>query len=252
MRKYFSLYKPLLITAIANKYTFVFNIIFPIITFIYSNFNIMFSNIFISKEKIIEDTSYYFAYIIFTTILNSIILQLVYYRENDHYKFLFFLTKSKWTLLISILSVQVTILLIEILLFDLVVMFIVHRFLLFFIFSSLISTIILIIPVFLLLSLLLVFKIKVETISICTIAFIFIGFSIVNIRVKGMFLNLILLFNPIKYLSIGFEQIGYFFGHSMRFSHIYTSQIILITILYLLIGIYSISRYAIRSISERG
>ncbi|MBA1435083.1 hypothetical protein [Bombilactobacillus bombi] len=245
MMRLFSLYKTLMRDTLSNKAVFMFNIIFPIGMFIYNNFQLLFNKASISPRTILLGVSYYFSYIVFVTILNLIIYPLVVYRETGYYKFLCFLTKSKLTLLFSNLAVQFSILVVELLLFDLAVMLVVHRALFFLLEATLLTAVLFTLPVTLISCIFLVLRLKPQSLSALIMILVFAAFALLNISSDNIFINTIFLFNPVKYLAAGFQL----FTHHISLSKII--PLIVVTIIYLLVGIGCISRYNIQPILER-
>ncbi|MEB3363389.1 hypothetical protein SDC49_05490 [Lactobacillus sp. R2/2] len=80
----------------------------------------MINNYTVSKSKLISGSAYYFAYIALTTVLNSVILAMVEYRDYGYYKVIYMVTNSKYLVLISQFLSQWTFLIIELFLFNLI------------------------------------------------------------------------------------------------------------------------------------
>lgn len=249
MKKFFSLYKPLLIDTLSNKFVFIFNIVLPIGMFIISNSYLLLRTTNLSKTQIISGVSYYFSYIVFISVLNLMILPLIVYRESGYYKFLYFLTKSKWTLIISNLFVQFTFIILELLIFNIVVMIITHTLLWSLLLETELAALLLTVPVVLGSCVLLNFRIRIESASIVISFFIFLSFSIATLSSKNFIFDSLLLLNPIKYLSIGFNTISQLpSGISINT----LLELLFVTIIYLVIGITSVAKYNIRPLIDRG
>lgn len=250
MSKFLALYKVFMIDTLNNKFAFVFNLLLPTVYFLYSNWKLIFNPVDISEKQILSGLEIYWAYIIFTTILNMVIFPTVFQRESGYYKEFYFIVGSKWKIFLANIVVQATVLMLEIIIFDLIVTLIVRSWSWTFFTGGILSALLLMIPITLISSLFLAFRIKLQSISIIITITMFASFSLTSLSVHNWLGNLLLLLNPIQYLITGSHAVSSLLGGDLDGSQIIT-QIIIVTLIYILLGIWSLSRFDIKPILNR-
>lgn len=250
MSKFLALYKVFMIDTLNNKFAFVFNLLLPTGYFLYSNWKLIFNPVDISESQILSGLEIYWAYIIFTTILNMVIFPTVFQRESGYYKEFYFIIGSKWKIFLANFVVQATVLMLEIIIFDLIVTLVVRSWSWTFFLGGILSALFFMIPVTLISSLFLTFRIKLQSISVIITITIFVSFSLVNISVHNWLGNLILLLNPIQYLIAGSHAVSSFLGGNLDGFQV-IMQVTIVTLIYIMLGIWSLSRFDIKPILNR-
>lgn len=250
-KKFYSLYKIFLINSFSNKVALMFNIIFPVIYFAISNVPVLTNNYTISKNQLIDGSAYYFSYIALTTILNSVILAMIEYREYGYYKIIYMLSNSKYLILISQFLSQLTFLLIELFLFNLIttLFFKSFAYLGYLLLTTIIAATVLILPLTMGFYFLLTVKFKLQTYSIVITLIIFASFMLLTFETKNKVLNLLLLCTPIKYLMTGYEVIMQFLFYKVDLNTLF--NLLIVILFYALLGIIFIVKQNISTIFEK-
>lgn len=249
MKKFLALYKVFLIDAFNDKFAFIYNLLFPAGFFLFSNWNRLFGTAkTLTSSQIMDHLLYYWAYIVFTTVLNSIIFVLINQRETGYFKSLYFIAGSRRILLLTELAVQGTVLLAEIFCFDLVAFLVFHTFAASVLFGSLFAALLMLIPVTMFTTIFLVLRIKTQSMVVISTVTVFAAFSLVAVDASNVVGKFLLAMNPIQYLAQGFVLLGTFF-HSNGGAPI--MQFLIITLIYLAIGIWCLSKFDVNPIVDR-
>lgn len=250
-KKFYSLYKIFLINSFSNKIALMFNIIFPVIYFAISNAAVLTNNYTVSKNQLISGSAYYFSYIALTTILNSVILAMIEYRDYGYYKIIYMVSNSKYLVLISQFLSQWTFLIVELFLFNLITTLFFRSFayLGYLLVTTTIAAIVLVLPLTMGLYLLLTVKLKLQTYSIVNTLIVFGSFMLVTVETKNNLLNLLLLCTPIKYLMTGYEVIMQFLFYKVNLNALI--NLLIVIVFYVLLGIIFIAKQNISTIFEK-
>ncbi|RMC42137.1 hypothetical protein F5ESL0233_02195 [Lactobacillus sp. ESL0233] len=250
-KRFYSLYKIFLINSFSNKIALMFNIIFPVIYFAISNAAVLTSNYTVSKNQLISGSAYYFSYIALTTILNSVILAMIEYRDYGYYKIIYMVSNSKYLVLISQFLSQWTFLIVELFLFNLITTLFFRSFayLGYLLVTTTIAAIVLVLPLTMGLYFLLTVKLKLQTYSIVNTLIVFGSFMLVTVETKNNLLNLLLLCTPIKYLMTGYEVIMQFLFYKVNLNALI--NLLIVIVFYVLLGIIFIAKQNISTIFEK-
>ncbi len=247
MKDITTLFKVYMIDALSNKFAFVYNLLIPIVYFIYQNRHIALQNFNTTTFKVV---SYFWAYIIVVTILNNVIVGLIADRERGFYKQMLFIAGSKLKIMLSVFSVQLMVILIEITLFDIVVMLFVKSFSLHLILAGLLTVLITALPIALGTSLLFMFKFKLESVTIILSLLIFGMLFFMNIPNGQRLEGLITLINPASYVA----TVGYQIQTLLISSPIHLIVwlgLAVMTLLYAIIGKFAIAKFSPQSVITR-
>ncbi|GMA07503.1 hypothetical protein GCM10025886_06540 [Tetragenococcus halophilus subsp. flandriensis] len=250
MGKMKALYKVFMVNSLSNKFAFIYNLLLPVLAFIYSNWQHFFHPVEMTEQQLFSGLGLFWAYIILVTLLNMVIVPTLMQRESGYYKGLYFITGSKWQVFFANFAVQVTILFFEMVLFNFVVMLILRTWSWGILLGGIASVFLLTIPVTLISSLFLTIKIKLESVTIVETATLFVLFFLAGISGHNALENFLLLLNPIKYLSQGAYHISMLFVGEMAGLPIIFS-LIAITFVYLFIGSWSLAKFDIQPVLER-
>ncbi|RHW49026.1 hypothetical protein [Lactobacillus bombicola] len=250
-KRFYSLYKIFLINSFSNKIALMFNIIFPVIYFAISNAAVLTNNYTVSKNQLISGSAYYFSYIALTTILNSVILAMIEYRDYGYYKIIYMVSNSKYLVLISQFLSQWTFLIVELFLFNLITTLFFRSFayLGYLLVTTTIAAIVLVLPLTMGLYFLLTVKLKLQTYSIVNTLIVFGSFMLVTVETKNNLLNLLLLCTPIKYLMTGYEVIMQFLFYKVNLNALI--NLLIVIVFYVLLGIIFIAKQNISTIFEK-
>ncbi|RMC46113.1 hypothetical protein F5ESL0230_02330 [Lactobacillus sp. ESL0230] len=250
-KRFYSLYKIFLINSFSNKISLMFNIIFPVIYFAISNDAVFTSNYTVSKNQLISGSAYYFSCIALTTILNSVILAMIEYRDYGYYKIIYMVSNSKYLVLISQFLSQWTFLIVELFLFNLIttLFFRLFAYLGYLLVTTTIAAIVLVLPLTMGLYFLLTVKLKLQTYSIVNTLIVFGSFMLVTVETKNNLLNLLLLCTPIKYLMTGYEVIMQFLFYKVNLNALI--NLLIVIVFYVLLGIIFIAKQNISTIFEK-
>ncbi|WP_147440864.1 hypothetical protein [Lactobacillus sp. ESL0230] len=229
----------------------MFNIIFPVIYFAISNDAVFTSNYTVSKNQLISGSAYYFSCIALTTILNSVILAMIEYRDYGYYKIIYMVSNSKYLVLISQFLSQWTFLIVELFLFNLIttLFFRLFAYLGYLLVTTTIAAIVLVLPLTMGLYFLLTVKLKLQTYSIVNTLIVFGSFMLVTVETKNNLLNLLLLCTPIKYLMTGYEVIMQFLFYKVNLNALI--NLLIVIVFYVLLGIIFIAKQNISTIFEK-
>lgn len=250
-KKFYTLYKLFLINSFSNKIAIMFNIIFPVIYFAISNAAVLTSNYTISKNQLISGSAYYFSYIALTTILNSVIMAMIEYRDYGYYKIVYMVSNSKYLILISQFLSQWTFLIAELFLFNLITTLFFRSFAYigYLLLTTTIAAFVLVFPLTMSLYFLLTVRLKLQTYSIVSTLIIFGSFIFVTAETKNDLLNLLLLCTPIKYLMEGYEAIFQILFYKVDLSTLI--NLLIVIVFYVLLGIIFIAKQNISTIFEK-
>ncbi len=250
MNKIKAFYKIYMINSLSNKVVFVYNLLLPIIYFLANNLRYFFDPIQISNPKLIESVSYFWTYIVMITLLNNVIFAALSDREYGYYKEFFFVTGSKWHILAANFLVQATILLAEITLFNVIFLIVFHTLNWGILVGGILAVLILSVPVTAVSCLFLTLKIKAQTAPIIETITLFALFSLLNFHSENQVINTITLLNPLHYLG----QESYYISMGVLAnvpSLAVIIQFIAITLVYILIGSWSLAKFTITPIENR-
>lgn len=250
-KKFYSLYKVFLINSFSNKIALMFNIVFPVAYFVISNFPVLTNKYTISKDQLTDGTAYYFAYIALTTILNSVILAMIEYRDHGYYKIIYMAANSKYLVLISQFLSQWTFLIVELFLFNLITILIFRSFdyLGYLLLTTIVAALLLILPLTMSLYFLITVKLKLQTYNIVATLIIFGSFMLTTVETKNKLLNLLLLCTPVKYLMRGYEVIMQTLFNRIDWTAVI--DLLFVIVFYVLLGVFSIARQNISTIFEK-
>lgn len=242
--------KVYLINMLRNKFVFVFNLLLPTVYFIYQYGKYWFQPKGAFSQSTNLAISYFWAYIIMVTILNSVIVAIISQRENGFYKQLFFIVGSKWKILIANFLVQLMVLNGELIIFNTMVMIVFHNWHVNLIIAGMLSATIVAVPVALISSLLFLLKVKIESVNILVSLLLFGLFASLHIPKSGAIQNILPLLNPLSYIVATSSQIL-----SLFFHHMFNYRIILIwlivTMIYGLFGWFATSKLSVHSVMDR-
>lgn len=250
MKDVTTLFKVYMIDTLSNKFAFVYNLLIPIIYFIYQSRHITLQNGNHFNTTTFKVVSYFWAYIIVVTILNNVIVSLIAYRERGFYKQMLFIAGSKLKIMCSVFAVQVMIILLEITLFNIVVMLFMKVFSLHLMLSGLLTGLITALPIALVTSLLFMFKIRLESVTIILSLLIFGMLFFMNISNGQHLESLITLINPASYVATIGYQIQTLLISPTNHLIVWLSLAV-VTLLYAIIGKFAIAKFSPQSVITR-
>ncbi|ANY12306.1 hypothetical protein FGL83_07595 [Leuconostoc lactis] len=250
MKDIVTLFKVYMIDTLSNKFAFVYNLLIPIVYFIYQNRHIALQNGGHFNTTTFKVVSYFWAYIIVVTILNNVIVSLIADRERGFYKQMLFIAGSKLKIMLSAFSVQLMVILIEITLFNVVVMLFVKSFSLHLILAGLLTVLITALPIALVTSLLFMFKFKLESVNIILSLLIFGMLFFMNIPNGQRLESLVALINPASYVAAVGYQIQTLLINSPNHLIVWLGLAVA-TLLYAIIGKFAIAKFSPQSVIAR-
>lgn len=239
-----------MINSLSNKVVFVYNLLLPIIYLLATNLKYFFNPIHTTNRGLLTTISFFWAYIIIVTLLNMVIFETLTEREYGYYKEFFFITGSKWYVLIANFLVQVTILFLEIILFDVIFLIVFHTLNLGILLGGILAVLLFTIPVTSISCLFLTLKIKLQTVPIIETVTLFALFSLAGLSSKNPALDIVYLLNPVRYLTQESYTISMAILGSMP-SIISLMKFIAITLVYLVVGVWGLSKFSITPIENR-
>ena len=250
MKDVTTLFKVYMIDTLSNKFSFVYNLLIPIIYFIYQNRHLALQSRSHFNMTTFRVISYFWAYIIVVTILNNVIISLIAYRERGFYKQMLFIAGSKLKIMFSVFAVQLMIILLEITLFNIVVMLFMKAFSLHLMLSGLLTGLITALPIALVTSLLFMFKIRLESVTIILSLLIFGMLFFMNISNGQHLESLITLINPASYVAtIGYQIQTLLISPTNHL--IVWLGLAVVTLLYVFIGKFAIAKFSPQSVITR-
>lgn len=245
-----ALCKVYLVNTLSNKFVFLFNLVLPTIYFLYKNIRYLSQPKVAFSHQTMMVISYFWAYIIMVTLLNNVIVAIISQRENGFYKQLFFIVGSKWKILTANFLVQLVILNVELLIFNLVVIGVTHNFHISLLIAGMIATLSVAVPVTFISSLLFLLKVKIESINVLVTILLFVLFLTINLPKSHTMGDLLSLLNPITYIvDTSYQLLLFFFNHVIQGAA--TVRLGIVTIIYLVIGWFAISKLTVHSIADR-
>ena len=245
-----ALCKVYLVNTLSNKFVFLFNLVLPTTYFLYKNIRYLSQPKVAFSHQTMMVISYFWAYIIMVTLLNNVIVAIISQRENGFYKQLFFIVGSKWKILIANFLVQLVILNGELLIFNLVVIGVTHNVHISLLIAGMIATLSVAVPVTFISSLLFLLKVKIESINVLVSILLFVLFITMNLPKSYAMGDLLTLLNPITYIvDTSYQLLSFFFNHVIQGA--VTARLGIVTIIYLVIGWFAISRLTVHSIVDR-
>lgn len=250
MRDIVALCKVYAINIMSNKFAFVYNLLLPIIYFIYRNVTLTASTNNFSAATT-ETIGNFWAYIIFVTILNNVVVSLIVQREQGFYKQMLFVVGSKLKIITAVFLVQLAIICIELSIFNILVMIVVHQLSFKLLFAGLVVALLSALPVTLVGSVLLIFKIKIESVNILLGIILFGLFFIMSVPTSDSINGLVNLLNPLSFvteMSLQVQNIVFNMGSVNVGIWI---QMLIVSVFYAIIGIYSISKFSVNAIADR-
>ncbi|MDV8951494.1 hypothetical protein [Leuconostoc falkenbergense] len=250
MRDIVALCKVYAINIMSNKFAFVYNLLLPIIYFIYRNVTLTASTNNFSAATT-ETIGNFWAYIIFVTILNNVVVSLIVQREQGFYKQMLFVVGSKLKIITAVFLVQLAIICIELSIFNILVMIVVHQLSFKLLFAGLVVALLSALPVTLIGSVLLIFKIKIESVNILLGIILFGLFFIMSVPTSDSINGLVNLLNPLSFvteMSLQVQNIVFNMGSVNVGIWI---QMLIVSVFYAIIGIYSISKFSVNAIADR-
>lgn len=250
MRDIVALCKVYAINIMSNKFAFVYNLLLPIIYFIYRNVTLTASTNNFSTATT-ETIGNFWAYIIFVTILNNVVVSLIVQREQGFYKQMLFVVGSKLKIITAVFLVQLAIICIELSIFNILVMIVVHQLSFKLLFAGLVVALLSALPVTLIGSVLLIFKIKIESVNILLGIILFGLFFIMSVPTSDSINGLVNLLNPLSFvteMSLQVQNIVFNMGSVNVGIWI---QMLIVSVFYAIIGIYSISKFSVNAIADR-
>lgn len=250
MRDILALCKVYMINMMSNKFAFVYNLLLPIIYFIYKNVTLTASKSSFSVATT-ETIGYFWAYIIFVTILNNVVVSLIVQREQGFYKQMLFVVGSKLKIIIAIFFVQLAIICIELSIFNILVMILVHQLSFKLLFAGVVVALLSALPVTLVGCILMIFKIKIESVNILLGIMLFGLFYIMSVPTSYAITGLLNLLNPLSFvteMSLQVQNIVFNIG-SVNVG--IWLQMLIVSVFYAIIGIYSISKFSVNAIADR-
>jgi len=250
MRDIVALSKVYAINIMSNKFAFVYNLLLPIIYFIYRNVTLTASTNNFSAATT-ETIGNFWAYIIFVTILNNVVVSLIVQREQGFYKQMLFVVGSKLKIITAVFLVQLAIICIELSIFNILVMIVVHQLSFKLLFAGLVVALLSALPVTLVGSVLLIFKIKIESVNILLGIILFGLFFIMSVPTSDSINGLVNLLNPLSFvteMSLQVQNIVFNMGSVNVGIWI---QMLIVSVFYAIIGIYSISKFSDNAIADR-
>ena len=247
MRDIMALCKVYMINIMSNKFAFVYNLLLPIIYFIYKNVNLSSATNHFNTTTA-EALGNFWAYIIFVTILNNVVVSLIVQREQGFYKQMLFVVGSKIKVVTAIFLVQLAIICLEISVFNVVVMIIIHQVSFKLLLAGVAVALLSALPVTLVGSILLIFRIKIESVNILLGIILFGLFFIMSVPTSYSFTGL---FNPLSFVTEMSIQIqNMMFNIGVVSAGIWL-QLVIVSVCYAIIGIYSISKFSVNAIADR-
>ncbi len=247
MRDIMALCKVYMINIMSNKFAFVYNLLLPIIYFIYKNVNLSSATNHFNTTTA-EALGNFWAYIIFVTILNNVVVSLIVQREQGFYKQMLFVVGSKIKVVTAIFLVQLAIICLEISVFNVVVMIIIHQVSFKLLLAGVAVALLSALPVTLVGSILLIFRIKIESVNILLGIILFGLFFIMSVPTSYSFTGL---FNPLSFVTEMSIQIqNMMFNIGVVSAGIWL-QLVIVSVCYAIIGIYSISHFSVNAIADR-
>lgn len=220
-----------------NKLALAFNLLFPTIFFFYTN---QIGNI--NAHNIFNNISFFWAYIIFVSILNFMVLPVINYRESGIYKQLWLTINKKHSIIPTIFLVYTIVIALELIIFNLTIMLANQMWQPALLIGSLLTLLVFGSFVYMELNLLLILKIKPETITILTTILIFSLFSLTVINPDNFYLQIICMLNPVKFLLISSTwMIGIITGQGI--TSLITLQIFVVAIVMVIIGVLSLKNF---------
>ncbi len=250
MRDIMALCKVYMINIMSNKFAFVYNLLLPIIYFIYKNVNLSSATNHFNTNTA-EALGNFWAYIIFVTVLNNVVVSLIVQREQGFYKQMLFVVGSKIKVVTAIFLVQLAIICLEISVFNVVVMIIIHQVSFKLLLAGVAVALLSALPVTLVGSILLIFRIKIESVNILLGIILFGLFFIMSVPTSYSFTGLFNLFNPLSFVTEMSIQIqNMMFNIGVVSAGIWL-QLVIVSVCYAIIGIYSISKFSVSAIADR-
>ncbi|MBS1008229.1 hypothetical protein [Leuconostoc suionicum] len=251
MRDIMALCKVYMINIMSNKFAFVYNLLLPIIYFIYKNVNLSSATNHFNATTA-EALGNFWAYIIFVTILNNVVVSLIVQRERGFYKQMLFVVGSKIKVITSIFLVQLAIICVELSIFNVMVMIVVHQISFKLLFAGVAVALLSALPVTLVGSILLLFRIKIESVNILLGIILFGLFFIMSVPKFDSFTSgLLNLFNPLSFVTEMSIQIqNMIFNIGIVSAGIWL-QMVIVSFCYAIVGIYSISKFSVNAIADR-
>ncbi|MGO0154368.1 hypothetical protein ACTL31_02085 [Leuconostoc mesenteroides] len=250
MRDIVALCKVYMINIIDNKFAFVYNLLLPSIYFIYKNINISSatSHFNVATAEVIGN---FWAYIIFVTILNNVVVSLIVQREQGFYKQMLFIVGSKIKILTAIFLVQFVIICVELSVFNILVMVVVHQLSFKLLFAGTVVALLSALPIALIGSILLIFKIKIESVNILLGLILFGLFFIMSVPTSYSITGMLNLFNPLSFVTEISIQVQNIVFNTGGVNTSIWLQVLLVSLCYAGIGIYSISKFSVNAIANR-
>lgn len=193
----------------------------------------------------------FWAYIIFVTILNNVVVSLIVQREQGFYKQMLFVVGSKLKIITAVFLVQLAIICVELSIFNILVMIVVHQLSFKLLFAGMVVALLSALPVTLVGSVLLIFKIKIESVNILLGIILFGLFFIMSVPTSDSINGLVNLLNPLSFvteMSLLIQNIVFNMGSVNVGIWI---QMLIVSVFYAIIGIYSISKFSVNAIADR-
>ncbi|WP_349515028.1 hypothetical protein [Leuconostoc suionicum] len=234
----------------SNKFAFVYNLLLPIIYFIYKNVNLSSATNHFNATTA-EALGNFWAYIIFVTILNNVVVSLIVQREQGFYKQILFVVGSKIKVITSIFLVQLAIICVELSIFNVMVMIVVHQISFKLLFAGVAVALLSALPLTLVGSILLLFRIKIESVNILLGIILFGLFFIMSVPTSYSFTGLLNLFNPLSFVTeMSIQTQNMIFNIGLVSAGIWL-QMVIVSFCYAIIGVYSISKFSVNAIADR-
>ncbi|API72017.1 hypothetical protein QMA60_09770 [Leuconostoc suionicum] len=250
MRDIVALCKVYMINILSNKFAFVYNLLLPIIYFIYKNVTLTSSTSHFTAPAM-ETIGNFWAYIIFATILNNVIVSLIVQREQGFYKQMLFVVGSKLKVITAIFLVQLAIICIELSIFNILVMIVAHQLSFKLLFAGVAVALLSALPVTLIGSVLLIFKIKIESINILLGIILFGLLFIMSVPTSYSFTGLVILLNPLSFVTeMSLQVQNTVFNTGLVNAGIWL-QMVIVSLCYAIIGYYSFSKFSVNAIADR-
>ncbi|MBZ1523973.1 hypothetical protein J3336_11140 [Leuconostoc mesenteroides] len=240
------------VNMLSNKFVFIFNLVIPTIYFLYININSFMRDSVTFNHETFKVIGYFWAYIILVTILNNVIVGMISQRESGFYKQTFFIVGSKYKILGANFLVQLLVLNIELLIINFVVMFTAHYWSIKLLLAGIMASIVVSLPIAFAGSILFMLKIKIESINILVSILLFglfIGMHVPNNR-ENLITTFTSLINPLSYITeVSYQVLLFLFNAKLYYSEIVVC--LLVTLIYVLIGWYSISKLSVNAVADR-
>lgn len=250
MNKVKALYKVYIVNSLNSKIVFMYNLLLPIIYLLATNLKYFFHPIHTTNQGLINTASYFWAYIIIVTLLNNVTFEMLSERESGYFKEMFFIAGSKWHILLANLLAQVTILVLELILFNVVFSIIFRTINLGIFLGGLLAILVLTIPVTCVSCIFLIIRIKAQTISVIETITLFGLFALLSLNSKNPVIATIYQLNPIQYLVQNSNSLSLLLLGNMP-SGIAIFQFVIVTVLYILVGLGGLSKFSILPIENR-